>query len=177
MLHIRTSSFEQVGSSFAPQEQVRKLTLAKDQHQPQTLSQKMADVLRAPASRHSPISVHNIIACMRTSRFPTLSAQCRQHKDRNAAPHDGVHDFRLHNDGVRIRRRSHEPRGYGTEAVNKHSSILQGMNTHRATCQNQVQLPPTAWLRQLVCDLPILKPLRTNTFENAVPMFAADCCG
>ena len=92
-------------------------------------SQSFTDVLRILATRDSPISVHGIRACMPLSRIPTLVTQCRQHMGLNVVPCNGVHEARLRDDGMRIRRHSHEPRGYGTESVDIHPSLLEGMDT------------------------------------------------
>lgn len=72
---------------------------------------------------------------MPLSRIPTLVTQCRQHMGLNVVPCNGVHEARLRDDGMRIRRHSHEPRGYGTESVDIHPSLLEGMDTHRGTCR------------------------------------------
>lgn len=40
---------------------------------------------------------------------------------------------------------------------------------------DQVHLPVTPQLRQVVSNVLFLKPLAPSMFENAMPMFAADC--
>lgn len=87
-----------------------------------------------------------------------------------------VHGARKDNVGMRKPRCSHEPRNYSSESFDKRSLLYQGMkSTALLIFENQVQVPPTAWLRQLMCDLPILEPLSAITFENTLPMFAAGC--